>query len=210
VRVHRVTRCDRDVVEDAKPHRTGAAAWWPGGRTLQNALSASPFITRSVASTAAPAARNAALRVCGFIAVSGSRWIVPLCGAASRIARTYSIGCTARAARRSRAARRAARETGRSGKRSTGRRSHRAAPGIRVAASHVVLAAVRVRDEGGGHCATIIADPVESLNAPEETAAARRGLTGRARDRCRRRHHPRERRRRCACRSRACSRAGTC
>ena len=47
-------------------------AWWPGGRTAQNAFSSSPAITASVAASVAPAARSAAFQVCTFIAVSGS------------------------------------------------------------------------------------------------------------------------------------------
>ncbi len=57
-----------------KPIGASCVAWWPGGRTAQNAVFTSPFKTRSVASTAAPAARSAARAVCGFIAVSGSTW----------------------------------------------------------------------------------------------------------------------------------------
>ena len=39
-----------------KPLAWAGVAWWPGGRTAQNALRHSPRITRSVASTTAPAA----------------------------------------------------------------------------------------------------------------------------------------------------------
>ena len=62
----------------------------PGGRTLQKAFSARPDSTRSTARTAAPAARSAASREYGFIAVSGSRWTMPASGAAARMAAIYS------------------------------------------------------------------------------------------------------------------------
>jgi len=44
--------------------------------------------------TSLVAARNAARKLWGFIAVSGSRCTVPVSGAAARTARTYSSGCT--------------------------------------------------------------------------------------------------------------------
>ncbi len=47
-------------------------AWWPGGRTAQNALVISPAITASVAARAAPAARNEAFQVCALMDVSVS------------------------------------------------------------------------------------------------------------------------------------------
>ena len=61
VRLDRVHRADRHVVEDAEAHgRDRAWRDGPGGRTAQNAFFASPDITRSVAVTTAPAACNAA------------------------------------------------------------------------------------------------------------------------------------------------------
>jgi hypothetical protein len=56
------------------------SAWCPGGRTPQNARSASPLITRSTAFTTAPAARRAARSECGFIAVSPSTQLIPSVG----------------------------------------------------------------------------------------------------------------------------------
>src|SRR5438132_343079 len=69
-----------------KPMARARQAWWPGGRTGQNALFTSFFSTRSVAITPAPAARSAACSVHRFIAVSGSRCTVPALGASSRLA----------------------------------------------------------------------------------------------------------------------------
>src|SRR6185369_16061304 len=77
-----------------KPIGRALQAWWPGGLTAQKTEENFFSTTRSTANAAAPAARKAALSVCGFMAVSGSRCTVPESGAASRIARTYSIGCT--------------------------------------------------------------------------------------------------------------------
>ena len=43
-----------------KPIARSGVAWWPGGRTKQNAESSSPRRTASVAASAPPAARSAA------------------------------------------------------------------------------------------------------------------------------------------------------
>src|SRR5438552_1014002 len=45
-------------------------AWWPGGRTTQNAFAATPFITASTAFSTPPTARSATSSECGPIAVS--------------------------------------------------------------------------------------------------------------------------------------------
>ena len=60
------------LLKKQKPIASSRVAWWPGGRTAQNAFSTSPSITASVAATAAPAARNAAHSVPGPATVSGS------------------------------------------------------------------------------------------------------------------------------------------
>jgi hypothetical protein len=70
--VERMARGDRDVVEEAEAHRRRRVAWWPGGRTEQNAFSTVPSMTASVAATAAPAARITACRLPGLAIVSGS------------------------------------------------------------------------------------------------------------------------------------------
>ena len=55
-----------------KPMARSGSAWWPGGRTAQKALSASPAITASTAARTAPAARKAASPEAGEISVSPS------------------------------------------------------------------------------------------------------------------------------------------
>ena len=67
-----VRGADGDVVEEAEAHGALALAWWPGGRTAQNAVAHSPRMTRSTAITTAPAACFAAFSECGLSAVSGS------------------------------------------------------------------------------------------------------------------------------------------
>ena len=61
------------LLKKQKPIAALRVAWWPGGRTEQNALSTSPLNTASVAATAAPAARSAARQVPAHTSVSGSR-----------------------------------------------------------------------------------------------------------------------------------------
>ena len=56
------------------------SAWWPGGRTAQKALRASPAMTRSTALTAAPAARRAAVSEPGERKVSASSAAKPRAG----------------------------------------------------------------------------------------------------------------------------------
>ena len=88
VRFERVRRGDGDVVEEAEAH--GAIARWRGGPADARCRTRSPrrrSITRSTAITAAPAARSAALRRAGLIAVSGSRCTRPCSGAAAKTSR---------------------------------------------------------------------------------------------------------------------------
>ena len=85
-----------------KPIARLRVAWWPGGRTAQNAFSSSPAITASVAASAAPAARSAASQVCGSCDVSGSMCAQPRrrprpAGAAPRAARRGSRRACGRA-----------------------------------------------------------------------------------------------------------------
>ena len=56
-----------------KPIARSRSAWWPGGRSAQNALRALPSATTApTAAQAAPAARSAASAEPGDITVSGS------------------------------------------------------------------------------------------------------------------------------------------
>ena len=64
------------------------SAWWPGGRTAQKALSASPAATASTAAQTAPAARRAASPEPGEMMVSGSRFTWPVSGMALKTAST--------------------------------------------------------------------------------------------------------------------------
>ncbi len=93
------------LLKKQKPIACARSAWWPGGRTLQNARRTSPLITRSVARTLAPAARNAASNVSGHIAVSGSTRDQALRGRdRAQLLDVLTSDARARAARRSRAA----------------------------------------------------------------------------------------------------------
>ncbi len=60
------------LLKKQKPMARSRQAWWPGGRTAQNAFSSSPAITASVAASTAPAARSIASQLCTFMEVSGS------------------------------------------------------------------------------------------------------------------------------------------
>ncbi len=60
------------LLKRQKPMARLRSAWWPGGRTAQNAVAHSPRMTRSTAITTAPAACFAAFSECGLSAVSGS------------------------------------------------------------------------------------------------------------------------------------------
>ena len=55
-----------------KPIVSDLVAWWPGGRTAQNAESASPFCKARIAVSPAPAASNAAFHEPTDARVSGS------------------------------------------------------------------------------------------------------------------------------------------
>src|SRR6266852_4836791 len=48
------------LLKRQKPMARSGSAWWPGGRTAQKALSASPPTTASTAAQTAPTARSAA------------------------------------------------------------------------------------------------------------------------------------------------------
>jgi hypothetical protein len=85
---------DGDVVEETETHGLG-----PLGVVARRAHAAEGVfglaaMTRSVASMPAPAERSAACQVPALMAVSGSRWTMPLWGALSPMPRTYSAGCT--------------------------------------------------------------------------------------------------------------------
>ncbi len=60
------------LLKKQKPIAWSRVAWWPGGRTAQNAFATAPSSTASVAATAAPAARSTAFQVPGAATVSGS------------------------------------------------------------------------------------------------------------------------------------------
>ena len=60
------------LLKKQKPIACARVAWWPGGRTAQNAFSTSPSMTASVAATAAPAARITACQVPAAAIVSAS------------------------------------------------------------------------------------------------------------------------------------------
>ncbi len=82
------------------PIAVSGSAWWPGGRTAQNALVPCPAATARVAATTAPAARRAAARLPTDNTVSGSSARRPLLGAAASTSSMKPCGCTrARSAR---------------------------------------------------------------------------------------------------------------
>lgn len=56
-----MARGNRHIAQEAKPMAWSGQAWWPGGRTAQNADSPSPASTASTAAMAAPAACRAAV-----------------------------------------------------------------------------------------------------------------------------------------------------
>ena len=60
------------LLKKQKPIARSWQAWWPGGRTAQNALCKSPAITASVAASTAPAPHSTASQVLALSAVSGS------------------------------------------------------------------------------------------------------------------------------------------
>ncbi|MNR57683.1 hypothetical protein D3C85_1785140 [compost metagenome] len=68
------------LLKKQNPIERALSAWCPGGRIEQNAFGASLLHTMSTAFTTAPAARLAACRVPGHIAVSGSTRKVPTDG----------------------------------------------------------------------------------------------------------------------------------
>jgi len=70
-------------------------AWWPGGRTAQNARRTWPLLsTASTAATTAPAARSAASAEPGDSAVSSSSHCVSPIGTVSSTRWTCASSCT--------------------------------------------------------------------------------------------------------------------
>src|SRR5512134_2349280 len=93
VHLEGMARADRDVVQEAEAIAAALRAWWPGGRTAQNALASSLRSTQSAASITAPAERSAAFHVCGFIDVSGSTGRYPCCGTLVCSRSMYRMSC---------------------------------------------------------------------------------------------------------------------
>ena len=83
-----VKRRNGDAVEHANPIARDGSAWWPGGRTAQKALSASPAMTRSTAEMQAPVARRAASQLPGETTVSTSSHLWSRAGMEARIIST--------------------------------------------------------------------------------------------------------------------------